>query len=72
LQAALPEPSPRALAYVRRQESRSERDKTAKEVAWVGLQLGLWGILLAVPYLIIRLLRRLWRFADSAAEPRPR
>jgi hypothetical protein len=65
LQAALPEPSPRLLEYQRRQQKRSGGEKAAEGVASLGLELGLWGLLLAVPYVIIRPLRRLRRFADS-------
>ena len=75
MQAALPEPSPQAREYQRRQERRSEGDNTAGEVAacGLGLGLGLWGLLLAVPYLIVRLVRRLWRWSDSVghADPPP-
>jgi hypothetical protein len=72
MQAALPEPSPRLLKYQRRQERRSGGEEAAEGVAWLGLELGLWGLLLAVPYVIIRLLRRLWRFAGSAGGSGPR
>jgi hypothetical protein len=68
LQAALPEPSSRALEHERRQESRTEGEKTAEGVAWLGLEIGhvgIWGLVLVVPYLIIHLWRRLRRFADS-------
>ena len=70
--AALPAPSPRALEYQRGQERRSKGEQRAAEAAWFGLELGLWGLLLAVPYLILRLLRRLWRFAGSVGDPDPR
>jgi hypothetical protein len=67
LQAALPEPSPRVREHLRRRENRSQTEEAAEGVAWFGPELGLWGVLLVVPYLIIRLLRRLQRFTDPPA-----
>ena len=72
MQAALPEPSPRTLEYLRRQESRSEGEKVAEAAAWHWSDFGLVGLLLAVPYLIIRLLRGARRLIDSTADDQPR
>jgi hypothetical protein len=64
----LPQPSPRALEHERRQGERSEGEEAAEGVAWLGLELGhvgIWGLVLVVPYLIIHWLRRLRRLTQA-------
>ena len=70
LQAALP--LPHHSRWFKGQRDRSEGDDASGEAALLALEFGLIGLLLALPYMIIRLLRRLGRFADSATDPGPR
>jgi hypothetical protein len=69
MQAALPEPSPRALEWERR---RRRRDKSG-DAAWALADLSGygWGALVAVPGLLIWLYRRLRRFTDSLGDGPP-
>jgi len=57
LQAALPEPSRRAARRAARQSS--EGRDVAEGTSDLALGFGLWGVLLAVPGVIIWLVRRL-------------
>ena len=61
LQAALPQPSPRAAR--RADKRRSEGVDIVDGTADLALNAGLWGVLLAVPGIIMWLWRRLRRSA---------
>ena len=64
--AALPPPYyPR---WFKGRPKRSEGDDAGGEAVQLALEFGLVGFLLALPYMIIRLLRRLGRITDSAGD----
>jgi hypothetical protein len=66
-------PQPHHSRWFKGERHRSEGDHAAGEAALLALEFGLVGFLLALPYMIIRLLRRLGRFTDSlAADDQPR
>jgi hypothetical protein len=59
LQAALPQPTRWAANWRRRTRSPSEGAEVAEGTFGLALEAGIWGVLLAVPGVIIWIVRRL-------------
>lgn len=64
LQAALPQPTGWVGTWRQRKRRPSEGAEVAEGTVGLALEAGIWGVLLAIPGVIIWIVRRLRRKAD--------